>query len=742
MNTNETLEIHVLDKRADIDDQWQPVVGDQMTDFLSHAVPEESRDEIRSTAVSILSRGVSPSSTTGRETGLVVGYVQSGKTLHFEATAALACDNGFQMVVILAGKSKLLLEQSTVRVHQDLQIENSNRPRKWIRLKNPTAEIPTRQILRNVFADWRDEDSPIKFKETVLVTVLKHHLHLRNLTELVSSVDMDNVPVLIIDDEADQVSLNAEVKHGDESTTYRRLMELRNALPLHNYLQYTATPQAPLLISIADSLSPNFVEILKPGPDYVGGLDFFTESQDFVRIIPNSDVRPSDIPLTEPPDSLLAALRFFMVGVSIGLIVDHNRGNRSMLIHPSHLTEQHREYFDSVYRIVESWKSILDLPDEDPDKQDLLQEFREAYDDLSTTIDDGLPNFEEISASFRYAFRRTRLLEVNSSEGETPQVDWGNAYGWILVGGQALDRGFTIEGLTVTYMPRSVGGGNADTIQQRARFLGYKRKYLGFCRVYLEQNTYEAFSHYVEHEEYMRRQLEEIRDSGRSLNDWKRSFILDLALRPCRDNVVTFGYMRGGFSDGWVTPLMIEESDFVLEANRETVADFLSKFDLEVDTSDPSGLFGHEIAKDLLLRDVVSEIFIPMRVTSSKDSLRKIGLSLQLSRAIEQDPSEKCTVYRMSPAIHRERTIDDSGAVGAMPQLFQGPGATGPLAKNGVSYPGDRYFKEQTQVTFQIHTLNLKRDGSIVRSNVPVLAIWVPARLAEGWINQHQPGQD
>jgi len=66
----------------------------------------------------------------------------------------------------------------------------------------------------------------------------------------------------------------------------------------------------------------------------------------------------------------------------------------------------------------------------------------------------------------------------------------------------AMDRGFTVEGLTVTYMPRGKGAGNADTIQQRARFLGYKRGYLGLCRVFLESDVQRAFSVYVNHEEH------------------------------------------------------------------------------------------------------------------------------------------------------------------------------------------------------------------------------------------------
>ena len=201
-----------------------------------------------------------------------------------------------------------------------------------------------------------------------------------------------------------------------------------------------------------------------------------------------------------------------MVGVTAGIIESGNIGNRSMLVHPSHRTFQHQEYYYWVRNIIEDWKLVLNLPDHDADKQELIEDFRVAYGDLAQTVGDTLPPFDELVLHFRFAFRNTRVLEVNTREGPTPLVDWRSAYGWILVGGQAMDRGFTVEGLTVTYMPRGIGVGNADTVQQRARFFGYKRPYLGYCRVYLEQGTLRAFQTYVEHEEDIRTQLTEFQE--------------------------------------------------------------------------------------------------------------------------------------------------------------------------------------------------------------------------------------
>jgi hypothetical protein len=417
-------------------------------------VPEASRESVRDAAVSILAKTVPPNAPVGQETGLVIGYVQSGKTMSFETVAALARDNGFQIVIVVAGVANPLLDQSTGRLRRDLRLDEQGRERRWIQFQNPGDDDATVQAIRDVLDDWRDPGTPEEYKKTVLITVLKNHRRLQNLADLVRSLGLQGVPVLIIDDEADQASLNNEVAQGQESTTYRNLMELRQALLSHTYLQYTATPQAPLLISIIDSLSPNFVEVLQPGDDYVGGREFFGDNLSYARVIPPNEVPTNANPLTEPPESLLEALRVFMVGVTAGLREGRNTGNRSMLVHPSHRTAQHQGYYNWVRDIFEEWKRILNLRDNDPDKQELIEDFREAYRDVADTVEGYLPAFEELLPSFRFAFRNTRILEVNARGGRTPEVDWRSAYGWILVGGQAMDRGFTVEGLTVTYMPR------------------------------------------------------------------------------------------------------------------------------------------------------------------------------------------------------------------------------------------------------------------------------------------------
>lgn len=719
--------------------RWTPVVGPETLDFLSNVVPDGSRESVCDAAVSVLAKSVPPTGEAGYETGLVVGYIQGGKTMSFEAVTALAHDNAFQIVIVVAGIANPLLDQSTGRLRRHLRLDDPDRPRRWIQFQNPSADDATVPAIRDVLNDWRDPDTPEAFKKTILITVLKNYRRLQALTDLIRALDVERVPVLIIDDEADQASLNIEVAQGQESTTYRCFMALRDALPTHTYLQYTATPQAPLLVSIIDSLSPNFVEVLQPGEDYVGGREFFSSDLSHIHVIPTQDVPTEANPLTEPPESLLDALRVFMVGVTAGISQSRNTGNRSMLVHPSHRTAQHQEYYNWVRSIFDDWKRILDLPDNDPDRQELIEDFIGAYNDLTQTVAEALPTFDELVPSLRIAFRNTRVLEVNAREGSTPPVDWRSAYGWILVGGQAMDRGFTVEGLTVTYMPRGIGVGNADTVQQRARFFGYKRAYLGYCRVYLEQGTLRALQAYVEHEEDIRAQLEEFQETGKPLNDWKRVFVLDTGLRPCRHHVLEFDYIRGRFSNRWVAPRVVLAADAVVQANRQTVAEFVRglPFCDDVGHPDRTDVQRHHVCRDVPLRTVIEQLLVKMRITGTTDSQRNTGLLLQLSKALEDDPNEVCTIYRMSPASvkGRVRGVDENGEV---TNVFQGEEPVKPRERRGEVYPGDRAIRDDDNVTVQIHMLNLARDKLQVAQNVPILAVWIPARLARAWIVQDQ----
>lgn len=722
-------------------DSWNPVAGPEVQ-FLLQGLPlnQETSQTLQSEAFSVLSRCVSPLTSQGDSTGLVIGYVQSGKTMSFTTVAALARDNGFAVVIVIAGTSVPLTNQSHRRLRGDLRLD-ARIDRAWRHLHNPRVEQQAHAHMSTTLADWRDPDVPAGERQTVLITVMKNYQHLDHLIDVLQRVDLANLGVLIIDDEADQAGLNNLINDGDESTTYQRLRTLKSIIPSHTFLQYTATPQGPLLINLIDVLSPGFAVPLTPGPAYTGGREFFVGQQQLVRIIPPADIPSTRNILQSPPDSLLDALRLFFLGVASGIIRDQGRGNRSMMVHPTQKTGGHQQFFAWVSQVRDAWLQVLEAPETDPDRAEFILDFRRAHDDLATTVED-LEPFDQLFARLRQAIRRTDIHLVNASQGQTPQIDWRGSYAQLLVGGQALDRGYTVEGLTVTYMPRGVGARRADTIQQRARFFGYKRPYLGYCRVYLEQQVADAFARYVQHEEDIRAQIVRMNAEGRSLDDLRRAFLLPQGLFATRDSIIDIDYLRTRFSEGWFYPRAPHNSPSRGELNRQIVAEFIETIDLIESEGHPdrSPHQRHLIASGVSLASAYEHLLLPLRFSHLSDAQNLLGVLVILRNHLRQNPEATCSIVQMSPSIPRERTLNDHGMI---PNLFQGAAPVNPPERRGEVYPGDREIHADAEVTLQLHSLNLtEQKGTGAYFDVPTIAIWLPPDLAGDVLIQDQGGDD
>lgn len=714
------------------DSKWKPVVGDATVKLLNQlkysGINSAECEFIKDEAIAVLSKCVPPCPPPRQETGIVVGYVQSGKTMSFTTVAALARDNGYRMVIVIAGTSLNLLSQSTNRLEEDLSLLTKS-DRRWQHFKSSEFQDGDYIRIKNVLDEWQDSTVPKHDCQTILITIMKHHQHLKALAEILSEIEILEVPTLIIDDEADQASLNTKVKKGDTSTTYQRILSLKEHLPYHTFLQYTATPQAPLLINLIDVLSPKFVKVLTPGTNYTGGKVFFQKETSLVCTIPENEIPTKDQPLNAPPESLLQAMRVFFLGVAAGMVLDNSRGNRSMMVHPSHKTIGHKQYYYWVEQVKNNWQEILDPNADSLDRLDLLEEFTHSYKNLQQTVP-SLPAFETLSCRLLHAIRKTELHEVNSTSGRTPSIPWERQYSHILVGGQAMDRGFTVEGITVTYMPRGAGIGNADTIQQRARFFGYKLAYLGYCRVFLEDRVRAAYRDYVIHEEDVRESLIAHDETGKPLDVWRRAFFLDRSLKPTRDNVLGLDYIRGNLGNQWYTPKAPHTSMETIRANRCIVTNFLETLSFQEDDGSPdrTELQIHHVSA-VKLRCVYEQLLVPFRVGRSVDSQRFTGLRLQIGAHLDSNPNEFCTIYHMSKGVSRKRSLEKD----EIPTLFQGKNPkTGRLI-----YPGDRKIRSK-YTTIQIHNLEVVREDEVVIADVPAVAVWLPKYISHDWLVQDQ----
>ena len=187
-------------------------------------------------------------------------------------------------------------------------------------------------------------------------------------------------------------------------------------------------------MNIADTLSPDFVRVLEPGGDYVGGQEFFAPRSPLIRDIPAADLPQGGAFPADPPPSLLEAMKVFFVGLAKG------SARRSMLVHPSRLRNDHRDVVQWVAEAINDWGRMLSLPMTDPDRTAVLEDFQAAYDELAKT-DADLPPFTDITAKLPRVLRNTTAIEFNTNgRVKTPEINWRDAQGWILVGGQAVDR--------------------------------------------------------------------------------------------------------------------------------------------------------------------------------------------------------------------------------------------------------------------------------------------------------------
>lgn len=708
--------------------RWEPKRGDVTEEFLksksqdkngpSYSDLTEGESSILQEAQRILGRCLPPTELSGRETGLVVGYVQSGKTLSFETVISLARDNHYGMVIVFAGTKTNLREQSEERLIKDLGIDEGEN---WCHFSNPKGSAS--QIKDRIEA-WKKR--PIK-KRAVLITVLKQSVHLENLSIVLENIPLNEVPVLIIDDESDQASLNtmaAKIRAQKESETakstiYDRICAVRDKIPHHSYLQYTATPQANLLIAQTDLLNPNFAELVTPGPAYTGGLDFFKKNPNLVIDIPSVEVPNKDNTVTSPPKSLLRALRYFLLVAAQHALtkVKGKDRNRSMMVHPAMQTSSHKEYKEWMDKSITSLTKYVERVYE-TNPQDAENHFRKDYDSLRTTYPNIKPLSELITSMIEDVFSELNCVEVNGTPDAEKKVKWRTTAYWILVGGAKLDRGYTVEGLVITYMPRPLGSSPAaDTLQQRARFFGYKRGYLGLCRVFVQSDVREAFSAYVDHEEFVRSIL--LSNRGKSLREWRRDFVLGDNLKPTRANVIGISTKRIPIK-GWIVPSVLHKDDFAVNSNKELLlrvhADWQSKFgpatdDIDIIKSkDKKSTLSTKVLKGIPLRIIIEQFFLEVQVKDPIDAEYHSALLIALAELLINYNDLTVDVFLMNNLEPQYRTrsagrgLSQADRNAPLNQYFS----------NSANSVNDRSFKNDKRISLQLRRFNL---GSITRDS-------------------------
>lgn len=555
----------------------------------------ESVTKLDASAAQVVERLANPTDDKRYQAkGLVVGYVQSGKTAHFTAVIAKAIDAGYRLVVVLAGMHNMLRSQTQRRLDMELvgvqniqQGANLSDPRgksmvdyanfddsDWLAgnfLNLPEdpwefPDIPRIVRLSHYQRDYRslvtgldaletqrhNPQLPLYHAENLqranvrLLVVKKNSSVLRNFIDDMKALraNVDDLPALIIDDEADQASINTarpDPKGKAERTKINgAITEILQLLPRAQYVAYTATPFANVFVDAddAEDLFPrDFIFSLEAPPNYMGGKDFHDFPGDIPELRPNpehqmknEEAHVRDIK-SDSDESLegdsVNALDAFVLSGAIKLWRADNDPRKPQFRHHTmlvHESVKQAEHLAAAERFRRIWRG------NGHDTADGLERLRLMFetDFARTSADRASPfispeRFDELMPYVSKA--RGKIIEgtqndpvviVNGSKDSDydPLVFDTQDFWRILVGGAKLSRGFTVEGLTISfYRRRSM---QEDTLLQMGRWFGYRAGYKDLVRLFIDRGTagddrsgnlYEAFKAIVQDEALFRAQL-------------------------------------------------------------------------------------------------------------------------------------------------------------------------------------------------------------------------------------------
>ncbi len=449
--------------------------------------------------------------------GMVLGYVQSGKTTNFTSVIAKAADAGYRLFIVLSGIHDGLRQQTQERLETQLIAPN---PQNWI--AQTTIEHDFRPDV-NVNAFLTGENK-------VLCVVKKNSSRMRHLRKWLSGAQdsvLRNCPTLIIDDEADQASINTARDQNSPSTINRRIREILEVLPKVGYIGYTATPFANILIdpTVSQDLYPrDFIVDLPRPADYVGPETVFgreplqhddeddgeSEGLDMIRLVPEDELdelRPKKRDLTDftpgATGSLRDAIRYFLMSTAARRCRGLGNPHSTMLVHTTMRVLIHDEFREIIRTQVGSIRRALEGEDERLlsalEEQWVDETGRVPAEDLPAIGFDRLrPHLEEVTSDVRVLVDNSRS-EDRLQYGEDPVTA-------IAVGGNTLSRGLTLEGLCVSYFVRTTNA--YDTLLQMGRWFGYRRGYSDLPRIWMTAEMKDWFRHLASVEREVRNDIE------------------------------------------------------------------------------------------------------------------------------------------------------------------------------------------------------------------------------------------
>ncbi len=555
----------------------KPFFADRYMEYLRDSVgfpePVVNRiDEVTDKICSLLGNPHSDHAWDRR--GMVVGNVQSGKTANYAAVICKAADAGYKLIVIIAGIHNNLRRQTQERVDAGFigfdttPGTNQHNPIGVGTIRDDAALRPI--PLTDTFEDFNRaafNKSKFGLAQTNVpgVCVIKknkstlEHLNrwIDNQTSGRHAGVLNRFPMLLIDDEADNASINTS-KDPDRATTINRLIrQFLTKFEKSTYVGYTATPFANIFINppdgtsggteVGDDLFPrDFVYALDAPSNYVGADRLFGADAELAHCVrpvdDHADILPlrhkKDIALYVLPPSLREAIRCFVIARAIRLLRGHEGKHMSMLVNASRFTDVQICLKDLVRKEVKMLEEAIRYRQR-PGADDRFDALYATW--VGCGYSDAHENWETLASVLLDSVASIEVVAINSSSDDAlnySEYDSGRTV--IAIGGFSLSRGLTLEGLTVSYLLRNTK--MYDTLLQMGRWFGYRPDYEDVCRLFMTEESTGWYQFITGASAELRSEIKAMSKAGRSPSD----FGLKVARHPASLLITARNKMRAG----------------------------------------------------------------------------------------------------------------------------------------------------------------------------------------------------
>jgi len=615
--------VSLIDTSTDHDENWfqkRDIAWEYWNDYKQLLLNEDWQPRVVNTLgdvtdkiTGLLNDPVEHSELDRR--GLVIGHVQSGKTANYIGVVTKAADAGYKFIIVIAGIHNNLRKQTQQRIDEGFVGRDStpNTKRKYIGvgLLNRNRKFPvsltntsqdfTKQIANQLVADLEG------FNQPVVVVIKKNVTSLKNLHSWLKEWNtrgadqIANIPMLMIDDEADNASINTNKEDLDPTKTNQEIRKILKLFKKHCYVGYTATPFANIFINpdsteemLHDDLFPrDFIYCLDAPTNYFGANRVFLDGEKSARILETIedsepyiplDHKTKDLQLDEVPPSLLEAVRVFVVAKAIRVLRGQQKKHCTMMVNVSRFVNVQKQVKEIISLYLENLKREVrynySLPSFTALKNQSVRELKSSYDAFYSESKTSWPDVQGVLAD---AIDSIKIFIVNSKSDETldykKTADAGESLTAVAIGGLSLSRGLTLEGLTVSYMYRNTK--MYDTLMQMGRWFGYRPGYDDLCKVWLSEDSQGWYEYIANATEELRSRIKQMRRDG--LNP--KQFGLYVRAHPDVLTVTAMNKMRhtetrplkitlsGDLKETHVVPI---ENKFTVE-NQETVKKLYSK---------------------------------------------------------------------------------------------------------------------------------------------------------------------